>query len=104
MDRGFRLWGVQQAVFRLDEKGGSLIASAVQVMNPANSALLVDRRRWKSRVYVGDMSGVQVFGNDGRFIGRIDVEGPAYGLFVDPGGQLWVANGTHVRQYAVTLP
>jgi serine/threonine protein kinase/DNA-binding beta-propeller fold protein YncE len=58
----------------------------------------------KGRVYVGDISGVQVFANDGRLLGRIDVEGPAYGLFVDPGGWLWVANGTHIRQYGVPLP
>jgi len=44
-----------------------------------------------------------VFGEDGRFIGRIEVEGPAYGLLIDPGGRLWVANGTHIRQYEVGL-
>jgi serine/threonine protein kinase/DNA-binding beta-propeller fold protein YncE len=58
----------------------------------------------KGRVYVGDFSGVEVFASDGRFVGRIDVEGPVYGLLVDPGGRLWVANGTHVRQYEVSLP
>jgi predicted Ser/Thr protein kinase/tetratricopeptide (TPR) repeat protein len=58
----------------------------------------------KGRVYVGDFSGVQVFAGDGRFVGRIDAEGPAYGLSVDPGGRLWVANGAHVRQYDVSLP
>ena len=58
----------------------------------------------KGRVYVGDFSGVQMFADDGRLIGRVEVEGPSYGLLIDTGGRLWVANGTHVRQYEVSLP
>jgi DNA-binding beta-propeller fold protein YncE/predicted Ser/Thr protein kinase len=102
------LWALgvfSTAVFHFDAKGvydnrfGSAGDQPGQLSAPRSIA--VDG---KGRVYVGDMSGVQVFANDGRFIGRIDVEGPSYGVLVDPGGRLWVANGTHVRQYDVTLP
>jgi streptogramin lyase len=102
------LWALgvfSTAVFRFDEKGGFVNRFGSPGDEPgqlsAPWSIAVDG---KSRVYVGDLSGVQVFANDGRFIGRIEIEGPAYGLLVDTGGRLWVANGTHVRQYAVSLP
>ncbi len=102
------LWALgvfSTAVFHFDEKGGFVNRfgspgdESGQLRAPMSIA--VDG---KGRVYVGDMSGVQVFRSDGRFVGRIEVEGPPYGVFIDPGGRLWVANGTHVRQYEVALP
>ncbi len=93
------------AVFHFDGEGrflnrfGSAGDEPGQLSSPQSIA--VDG---KGRIYVGDFSGVQVFGEDGRLIGRVEVEGPCYGLFIDPGGRLWVANGTTVRQYEVTLP
>jgi DNA-binding beta-propeller fold protein YncE len=93
------------AVFHFDGEGrfinrfGSPGDEPGQLSSP--QSLAVDG---KGRIYVGDFHGVQVFAADGRFIGRIEVEGPCYGLFIDPGGRLWVANGTYVRQYEVGLP
>ena len=102
------LWALgvfSTAVFHFDAEGrflnrlGSPGEEPGQFSSPR--AIVIDG---KGRVYVGDMSGVQVFGDDGRFVGRIEVEGPSYGLYVDSSGLLWVANGTHVRQYEVGLP
>lgn len=93
------------AVFHYDGEGrflnrfGSAGEEPGQLSSPQSIA--VDG---KGRIYVGDFRGVQVFGSDGRLIGRVEVEGPCYGLYVDPGGRLWVANGTFVRQYEVALP
>ena len=93
------------AVFHFDGEGrfinrfGSAGEEPGQLSSPQSIA--VDG---KGRIYVGDFRGVQVFAGDGRLIGRVEVEGPCYGLFIDPGGRLWVANGTTVRQYEVTLP
>jgi tRNA A-37 threonylcarbamoyl transferase component Bud32/streptogramin lyase len=84
------LWALgvfSTAVFHFDAEGrlvnrfGSPGEEPGQLSSPWSIA--VDG---KGRVYVGDMSGVQVFGENGRFIGRIEVEGPSYGLSVDSGG------------------
>jgi tRNA A-37 threonylcarbamoyl transferase component Bud32/DNA-binding beta-propeller fold protein YncE len=102
------LWALgvfSTAVFHFDASGHFVNRFGSQGNEPGqlNSpwSIAIDG---KGRVYVGDFSGVQVFASDGRFVGRIDVEGPAYGLLVDPGGRLWVANGMYVRQYVVSLP
>ncbi len=102
------LWALgvfSTAVFHFDERGGFVNRFGSPGDEPgqlrAPMSIAVDG---KGRVYVGDMSGVQVFRSDGRFVGRIEVEGPPYGVLIDPGGRLWVANGTAVRQYEVTLP
>jgi sugar lactone lactonase YvrE len=93
------------AVFHFDGEGrfinrfGSAGDEPGQLSSPQSIAM-----DGKGRIYVGDFSGVQVFAEDGRLIGRVEVEGPCYGLFIDPGGRLWVANGTYVRQYEVALP
>jgi len=93
------------AVFHFDGEGrfinrfGSAGEEPGQLTAPQSIA--VDG---KGRIYVGDITGVQVFAGDGRLIGRVEVEGPCYGLFIDSGGRLWVANGTYVRQYEVALP
>ncbi len=89
------LWALgvfSTAVFRFDEKGGFVNRFGSPGDEPgqlsAPWSIAVDG---KGRVYVGDMSGVQVFRSDGRFVGRIEVEGPPYGVFIDPGGRLWVS-------------
>ena len=103
---GFWVLGeFSNAVFHFDGEGrfinrfGSAGDAPGQFSSPQSIA--VDG---KGRIYVGDFSGVQVFADDGRLIGRVEVEGPCYGLFIDPGGRLWVANGTTARQYEVALP
>jgi tRNA A-37 threonylcarbamoyl transferase component Bud32/DNA-binding beta-propeller fold protein YncE/tetratricopeptide (TPR) repeat protein len=102
------LWALgvfSQAVFHYDAQGrfvnrfGSPGEEPGQLNAPCS--ITIDG---KGRIYVGDLAGVQVFGDDGRFIGRVEAEGPAYGMFIDPGGRLWVANGTQVRQYEISLP
>jgi hypothetical protein len=50
-------------------------------------------------VYVGDIWGVEVFGRDGRFVRRMEVEGVPFGLTFDDEGSLWVVNGTQVMKY-----
>jgi hypothetical protein len=58
----------------------------------------------QGRIYVADIKGVQIFSNDGQYIGVVDVEGAPYGITIDDGGNLWVAAGTQVIQYQLNLP
>jgi streptogramin lyase len=58
----------------------------------------------QGRVYVGDSWGVEVFERDGRFVQRVEVEGPPFGITIDEQGRLWVVNGTQVLQYELALP
>ena len=55
----------------------------------------------QGRVYVGDIWGVEVFGRDGRFLRRIEVEGSPFGLTFDDDGYLWIVTGTQVSKYEV---
>jgi len=93
------------AVFRYDSAGhfvnrfGSAGDQPGQLSAPQSIA--VDGQ---GRVYVGDMGGVEVFDGDGRFVQRVEVEGPAYGLTLDADGRLWVVNGMYVRQVGVIRP
>ncbi len=53
----------------------------------------------QGRVYIGDSWGVEVFERDGRFVHRIEVQGPPFGITIDEQGRLWVVNGTQVLRY-----
>jgi DNA-binding beta-propeller fold protein YncE len=58
----------------------------------------------QGRVFVGDISGVQVFDLDGRYLETIAVEGVPFGLAIGDEGDLWVVNGTRVMEYAIEGP
>ena len=58
----------------------------------------------QGQVHVGDIWGVEVFGRDGRFVRRMEVDGVPFGLTFDEDGFLWVVNGTQVLKYELALP
>jgi DNA-directed RNA polymerase subunit RPC12/RpoP len=96
------LGGFNDAVFRYDAGGHFVNRFGSAGDEPgqfrATLSLAVDGQ---GRVYVGDAWGVEVFERDGRFVQRVEVEGPPYGLTLDDDGRLWVVNGTQVRQYGL---
>lgn len=56
----------------------------------------------QGRVFVSDIKGIQVFGNDGRYLNVIKVQYVAYGLAFDDQGKLYVTtNQKKVEKYSV---
>jgi DNA-binding beta-propeller fold protein YncE len=56
----------------------------------------------QGRVFVSDIKGIQVFGNDGRYIDVIKVQYAAYGLAFDDQGNLYITtNQKKVEKYSV---
>lgn len=65
----------------------------------APSAIAVDGQ---GRIYVSDITGIQVFASDGRYQDKIEVEGYAFGLAFDQQGNLWtVTNLPRVFKYQI---
>jgi DNA-binding beta-propeller fold protein YncE len=56
------------------------------------------------RVYVGDIKGVQVYDNDGRYLQIIDVKNVAFGMVFNDKNELLVVARDHVAKYAVQAP
>jgi DNA-binding beta-propeller fold protein YncE/DNA-directed RNA polymerase subunit RPC12/RpoP len=92
------------AVFVFDSKGkyvnrfGSDGDEAGQFRAPL--AIEVDG---KGRVFVSDIKGIQVFGNDGRYINVFKVQfAVAYGLAFDDQGKLYITTGNKtVEKYSI---
>lgn len=57
----------------------------------------------QGRIFVSDIKGIQVFGNDGRYLDVIKVSfAAAYGLAFDDQGKLYITTGNHtVEKYSV---
>jgi DNA-directed RNA polymerase subunit RPC12/RpoP len=55
----------------------------------------------QGRVYVSDSNGIQVFDPDGRYLDRIEVEGPAFGLAFDSQDNLYVAARDRIYKYTL---
>jgi len=53
------------------------------------------------RVYVGDMSGIQVFDANGRFLTVLGLKGVAFGMVFNDRNELFVIARVHVIKYAV---
>jgi DNA-binding beta-propeller fold protein YncE len=64
----------------------------------AVSDIVVDGQ---GRIYVSDFDGVKVFMPDGRYLGLIEVEGPAFGLAIDDQDNLYVAARTQILRYSL---
>jgi len=64
-------------------------------------AIVVDGQ---GRVYVGDIDGIQVFDNNGRYLDLIEVDGYPYGLAFNATGDLFVAAGDHVERFRINPP
>jgi hypothetical protein len=58
----------------------------------------------KSRVYVSDTKGIQVFDDDGRYLGVIPVRGAAFGLAFNDKDELFVGARSQVLKYVLTQP
>jgi DNA-binding beta-propeller fold protein YncE len=50
------------------------------------------------------MDGIQVFDNNGGYIGLIPVDGYPFGLAFNDTGALYVVARDHVVQYQINLP
>ena len=98
----YALGGFNEAIFKYNPQGkfinqfGSSGDEAGQFR--ALQDLAVDGQ---GRVYVGDFKGIQVFDEDGRYLGLIDVEGSASGLVFDEQGFLYVVARTNVFKYRI---
>jgi ribosomal protein L7/L12 len=56
----------------------------------------------QGRIYISDFKGIQVFANDGRYLGQFNVQGFAYGMDFTDQGNLWVVtNRSKVFQYKI---
>lgn len=56
----------------------------------------------QGRIYVSDFKGIQVFATDGRYLGKFNVQGFAYGLDFTDQGELWVVtNKPQVTEYKI---
>jgi len=53
------------------------------------------------RVYVGDMKGIQVFDNNGRYLTLIGLQGVAFGMVFNDKNELFVVARDHVMKFAV---
>jgi hypothetical protein len=100
----FVVASLNNAVFKFSPQGkfinrfGSDGDQPGQFSNP--SAIAVDG---KGQVYVSDFKGVQVFGNDGRYINVLKVEYYGYGLAMDGQGKLYVStNQNKVDKFSIT--
>ncbi len=67
----------------------------------AASSIAIDPQ---GRVYVGDIGGVQVFDNGGRFLDVIDIDGFPFGLVFDDAGELLVVARDHVARFRINGP
>jgi len=56
------------------------------------------------RVYVGDIKGIQVFDGDGRYLAKIDLKGPAFGMVFNDKNELFVIARDHVNKHSVPAP
>jgi len=65
----------------------------------ALQALAVDNQ---SRVYVGDVKGIQVFDAEGRYLGLIDVDGSPSGIVINDRNEIFVAARSQVLKYVLT--
>lgn len=98
----YALGGFNEAIFKYNPQGkfinqfGSSGDETGQFR--ALQDLAVDGQ---GRVYVGDFKGIQVFDENGRYLGLIDVEGSASGLVVDEQGFLYVVARTNVFKYRI---
>lgn len=98
----YALGGFNEAIFKYNPKGkftnqfGSSGDEAGQFR--ALLDLAVDGQ---GRVYASDITGVQVFDGNGRYLALIEVDSPAFGLVIDEQGFLYVAARTNVYKYAV---
>ncbi len=63
----------------------------------APNSIAVDGR---SRVYVSDIWGIEIFGADGHFIQRIPT-GPTFGMAFDDQDNLYIAGRTQVLKYSI---
>ncbi len=83
--------GSDSALFRFDSSGKYVNRFGSDGDEPgqfrAPHSLTVDGQ---GRIFVGDFKGIQVFENDGRYIGLVgdDIPGVAFGLTIDPDGRL----------------
>jgi ribosomal protein L7/L12/outer membrane protein assembly factor BamB len=56
----------------------------------------------QGRIYVSDFKGIQVFATDGRYLGKFNVQGFAYGLDFTDQGELWVVtNKPQATEYKI---
>jgi DNA-binding beta-propeller fold protein YncE len=56
----------------------------------------------QGRIYVSDVKGIQVFANDGRYLGHFDVPGAPFGMEFNDQGELWVVtNAPAVMKYQI---
>lgn len=84
-----------EAVVKLDPDGrllarfGSSGDEEGQFRAPAE--LAVDGQ---GRIYVSDFKGIQIFENDGRYAGLLNIPGFAFDMDFDPQGDLWVVTNT----------
>ena len=56
------------------------------------------------RVYVGDMKGIQVFDQDGRYLNLIKLTGVAFGMVFNEKNELFVVARSRVAKYAIHAP
>jgi len=98
----YALGGFNEAIFKYNSKGKFINQfGSVGEESGQFSALLDLAVDGQGRVYASDFKGVQVFDGNGRYLGLIEVDGPAFGMVVDEQGFLYVAARTNVYKFAV---
>jgi DNA-binding beta-propeller fold protein YncE len=101
-DNIFVLGQFHEAVFRFDADGRYVNRFGSEGDEPgqftAPGPIAVDGQ---GRVFIGDFAGVQVFDGTGRYLNVVPVEGYPYGVAFDGQGDLWVAAGTRVFEFAI---
>jgi hypothetical protein len=101
----YALGTFNDAVFKFSPDGRFLTKFGGEGDQPAQfrapSAIAVDNQ---GRVYVSDFMGVQVFDQNGRFLGLIKVHGAASGLTFNDRNEMFVASRTQVYKFAPFNP
>jgi hypothetical protein len=98
----YALGRFNEAIFKYNSKGKFINQFGSEGDENGQFRALLDLAvDGQGRVYASDFKGVQVFDGNGRYLGLIEVDGPAFGLVVDEQGFLYVAARTNVYKYAL---
>lgn len=98
----YALGRFNEAIFKYNSKGKFLNQFGSEGDENGQFRALLDLAvDGQGRVYASDFKGVQVFDTNGRYLGLIEVDGPAFGLVFDEQGFLYVVARTNVYKYAL---